>query len=38
MGFAKLAQTMLPAAQPVVERRRSILDVFARQKSVLAKI
>jgi pilus assembly protein CpaE len=37
MSFAKLAQTMLPAAEPVVERRRSFLDVFARPKSVLAK-
>jgi pilus assembly protein CpaE len=37
MGFAKLAQTMLPATEPVVERRRSILDVFARPRSVLAK-
>jgi hypothetical protein len=38
MGYTKLAQTMLPALTPVVERRRSLLDVFARQKSVLAKI
>jgi pilus assembly protein CpaE len=38
MGFTKLAQTMLPAPPPVVERRRGLLDVFARQKSVLAKI
>ena len=37
MGFTKLAQTMLPATPPVLERRRGLLDVFARQKTVLAK-